>query len=311
MKKIFVLVMLFAATLFCKGGAWTNYPVATNLNGSETFLFGTATNNKLIVASNLWTSLAGLEFPAGNVYIGFAAGEPMATGSTAVGWGALNGETRTIFNVANSAFGNDALADLGTHADGNTGIGSLAGYLINNGSRNTAVGYRALGCVTVWNGSDNIAIGYNAGSALNGNGVNNNCILIGNDGSASDTNIIRIGYLQSTTCLSGVITGNGTGITNIIHLTTSTATSGTVTAVTAYQSETIYLSNSSTISSITIALPTTTITGQTFRIHSKSAVTTLSITGTSFADSAVTSLTAGQTIGYQAQNASGAYIRIQ
>lgn len=148
---------MLVTTLFCNAGQWTNYPVATTLAGTETFLFGTATNNQLIVATNMASQLA-------------------------------------IFSC---------------------------------------------------------------------------------------------------------------------HLTTSTATSGTVTAVTNYQSETIYLSNSSTISSITIALPTTTIIGQIFRIHSKAAVTTLSVTGTSFADSAVTSLTAGQTIGYQAQNASGAYIRIQ
>jgi len=96
------------------------------------------------------------------------------------------------------------------------------------------------------------------------------------------------------------------------HLTTSAATSGTVTASTSYWNETVYLSSGSTIASITIALPSTgTLVGQIYRIHTKSIVTTLSVTGGSFADTAVVALTAGQTIAYQAQSTSGAYIRIQ
>lgn len=96
------------------------------------------------------------------------------------------------------------------------------------------------------------------------------------------------------------------------HLTTSAVTSGTVTASTAYWNETVYLSSGSTITSITIALPSsTTLVGQIYRIHSKSIVTTLTVTGGSFADAAVITMTAGQTIAYQVQGTSGAYIRIQ
>ena len=96
------------------------------------------------------------------------------------------------------------------------------------------------------------------------------------------------------------------------HLTTSAATSGTVTASTAYWDETVYLSSGSTITSITIALPSSsTLVGQIYRVHTKSIVTTLSVTGGSFVDAAVITLTAGQTIAYQAQSTSGAYIRIQ
>jgi hypothetical protein len=96
------------------------------------------------------------------------------------------------------------------------------------------------------------------------------------------------------------------------HLTTSASTSGTVTAATGYWNETIYLSSGSTITSITIALPSSsTLVGQIYRVHTKSIVTTLSVTGGSFVDAAVITLTAGQTIAYQAQSTSGAYIRIQ
>jgi hypothetical protein len=96
------------------------------------------------------------------------------------------------------------------------------------------------------------------------------------------------------------------------HLTTSVATNGTVTASTSYWNETVYLSSGSTIASVTIALPSSgTLVGQIYRIHTKSIVTSLSVTGGSFADTAVVALTAGQTIAYQAQSTSGAYIRIQ
>lgn len=85
-----------------------------------------------------------------------------------------------------------------------------------------------------------------------------------------------------------------------------------VDAATVYWNETIYLSSGTTITSLTVSLPSSsTVIGQIYRIHSKSAITTLAVTGGSFADAAVTNLTDGQTIAYQAQSTSGAYIRIQ
>ena len=95
------------------------------------------------------------------------------------------------------------------------------------------------------------------------------------------------------------------------QLSTSTATSGTVSMLNTGYQNTLYLSNGSTITSITIALPTTTVIGQTYTLHSRSIVTTLRVTGGSFSDAAVTSLIAGQTIKYQATSTGGAYIRVQ
>ncbi|HVU27931.1 MAG TPA: hypothetical protein VHG71_09375 [Verrucomicrobiae bacterium] len=110
----------------------------------------------------------------------------------------------------------------------------------------------------------------------------------------------------------GTASGDGRGIINILHTTTSAATSGTVAVATQYQCETTYLSSPSTISSITIALPSSdTVNGQVFKIHSQSAVSSMNVTGGSFADAAVTSMTAGQTISYQAVDESGTYIRIR
>jgi hypothetical protein len=93
------------------------------------------------------------------------------------------------------------------------------------------------------------------------------------------------------------------------HASTVALTSGTYTASTVYEQETVYLSSASTITAITIALPTVTVPGQIFRIHSKSIVTTLTVTGGAFVDAAVVALTAGQTVAYQAVDAVGTYIR--
>ena len=71
------------------------------------------------------------------------------------------------------------------------------------------------------------------------------------------------------------------------------------------------MSSGSTITSLTWALPTTTTLGKIFYLHSKSAITTLTVTGTSFIDTAVTTMIAGQTIGFETIDGSGNYIRMQ
>jgi len=123
-------------------------------------------------------------------------------------------------------------------------------------------------------------------------------------------------YTNDATIFAGTVTA-ATAITERAkdvapHVTASPSTSGTVTASTSYWNETVYLVNFSTIASITIALPSSgTVAGQIYRIHTKSSVTTLSVTGGSFADAAVVTLTAGQTIAYQATTTTGTYIRIE
>jgi len=105
--------------------------------------------------------------------------------------------------------------------------------------------------------------------------------------------------------------GNGLGVTNISFCTTSTATSGTVTSANTHQIETTYMNSGSTIVSMTWALPTSTTLGKIFYLHSKSAITTLTITGGSFIDTAVVAMTAGQTIGFETIDGAGTYIRMQ
>ena len=61
-------------------------------------------------------------------------------------------------------------------------------------------------------GSGNIALGSRAGYFLT---TGDNNIFIGNEGSAAESKIIRIGSGQTDTYLVGVIHGDGSGLTNV------------------------------------------------------------------------------------------------
>ncbi|HEY1663130.1 MAG TPA: VCBS repeat-containing protein [Verrucomicrobiae bacterium] len=141
--------------------------------------------------------------------------------------------------------------------------------------------------------------------------LNSSQTFMGVNNFANANNSFTANTFSGTFFDGGHFNGNGASLTNILHATTSSATSGTVTAATIYSSETTYLSNASTITSITIALPTSTVVGQTFLIHTKSAITSLSVTGGSFADTAVTSMAVGQTVIYEAVTTTGTYIRLE
>jgi Chaperone of endosialidase len=151
-----------------------------------------------------------------NVRVGTSALLRNTTGSnnTAVGTAALGQNTGGGYN---SAFGYNALAanQLGL---GNTALGYTAlfnnnanyntavgiGALSNNtmGGNNTALGYFALSTLT--NGGGNIAIGTAAGQNVAGSGSYN--IEIGNPGTPTDSNVIRIGAPgdQMSTFIAGI-----------------------------------------------------------------------------------------------------------
>ncbi|MGA8028178.1 MAG: tail fiber domain-containing protein [Bryobacteraceae bacterium] len=128
-----------------------------------------------------------------NVAIGSASMNFNATGSadTAVGSEAL----------LNSLIGND-----------NTAVGFATLWSNTTGSNNTAIGVNALFSSTT--GSANIGIGYEAGYQVT-NGVDN--IEIGSQGTAADSNAIRIGspgvqmsaYIAG---INGVIVGGGSSV---------------------------------------------------------------------------------------------------
>jgi hypothetical protein len=146
------------------------------------------------------------------------------TDNTAVGYGALNQSTGNN----NTAAGSSALSS-NTTGNSNMAIGGFA--LANNtsGPANTAGGYNALNqnttgtnntafgisaLVNLTSGSTNTALGSNAGQNLT---TGNNNIYVDNPGVATESNVIRIGTvgLQTDTFLTGVIHGNGSGLTNL------------------------------------------------------------------------------------------------
>ena len=122
----------------------------------------------------------------------------------------------------------------------------------------------------------------------------------------------KIGLANNSVSIdnAGLMTITG-AISGLFQITTSGSVSGTVTFNASKKHETIYLSSASTITSITAALPTVTLVGQMVRLMSKSAITTLTISGTVAAGATLTSMTAGQCAVYQATNTTGTFIRIQ
>lgn len=190
------------------------------LSGSSTGIANTA-----IGVNTLEMNTTG----AYNVGIGTGALSANTTGSnnTAVGSAALQANTAGEYN---SAFGYYALAS-NAIGNGNTALGYTALYynqasnntavglaaLANSttGTANTALGYFALSNLTV--GGDNIAIGSGAGENVAGSGSYN--IEIGNQGTATDSNVIRIGTpgQQSSTYIAGINNASITGSAVLIN----------------------------------------------------------------------------------------------
>jgi hypothetical protein len=110
--------------------------------------------------------------------------------------------------------------DLGS---GNTATGVDALRQLTTGASNTALGRQALMNNTT--GTGNIAIGNAAGVNLT---TGDNNIAIGHAGVADEANTIRIGdgVTQTATYLSGVIHGDGTGLTGVVLKDTSTGNVG-------------------------------------------------------------------------------------
>jgi hypothetical protein len=128
--------------------------------------------------------------------------------NVAIGNSALYSNTSGYVNVATGVFA------LYSNTSGiyNTAYGYTALYVNTTGAENVAEGAGALSEVTT--GAGNIGIGFVAGGELT-TGSNN--IDIGNEGSSSDNAIIRIGdgATQTDTYLTGVIHGNGSGLTGL------------------------------------------------------------------------------------------------
>ena len=139
-----------------------------------------------------------------NTANGFSALNYNTSGSynTANGANALQDNTGGSYNTANGV----AALYSNTSGSENTANGDWALYSNTNGFYNTANGVNALFNET--SGSQNIAMGFNAGFNITTGSYN---IDIGNQGVASDNNIIRIGSGQSSAFINAAsLTVSGT-----------------------------------------------------------------------------------------------------
>jgi hypothetical protein len=143
--------------------------------------------------------------------------------NTATGFFALRNNTTGNLNTATGAF---TLRD-NTSGDSNTATGASALFNNSGGRANTATGRNALTRSSIGHfntaigedtlsfnstGSFNTAIGSDAGSF---NRTGDNSIFIDNVGSATDSNVIRIGDFQTRAFIQG-IRGKTTDIANAV-----------------------------------------------------------------------------------------------
>ncbi len=162
---------------------------------TQTFIAGVITGDgsgltNLNVSAAQLTSIGNTNGGGGNFFVG-----PSGNSATSGSENTANGNNALYYNTSGSF---------------NTANGVYALYRNASGSYNTANGFEALDHNT--HGSYNIALGYQAGWNITTGSSN---IDIGNQGFSTDTNIIRIGSVQSQTFIAGVITGNGGGLTNL------------------------------------------------------------------------------------------------
>ncbi len=225
-----------AGTITANGSALTSLN-ATNISSGTLADARLSANIPRLNTNNTFTNsfTVGSTFnvtpPSGNtgtgsLFVGNGSGQANTTGTqnTALGGEAtLSSNATGSQNVALGAFSMNA----NTTGSYNSGLG-MNSLRFSNGDYNTASGFEALTSNTTGNnntalgsralrssstGSDNIAIGYQSGLSLTGS----NNIAIGHLGVAGESNIIRIGTpgTQTDTYLSGIIHGDGSGLTNV------------------------------------------------------------------------------------------------
>jgi hypothetical protein len=182
-----------------------------------------------------------------NTASGYRALAENTTGSnnTASGYSALVSNTTGNYNTAtgsealwanttgynDTASGNAALA-VNTTGNYNTASGNSALGYNTTGNYNTAMGSEALAANT--SGSDNIAIGYLAGFKVIGNSNN---IHIANQGTASDSGVIRIGDAQTSAYIAGIY-GVTTSASNAVQvLIDSNGNLGTISSSRRYKED--------------------------------------------------------------------------
>jgi hypothetical protein len=192
--------------------------------GNFTLTTGSATNN-LGVGTNALHALTTGNF---NTALGYNAGAALATGLGNVLIGTNSGQAVT--DNGSTAVGLDTLSTA-TLASESTAIGAAAlmAYTTATTPGNTAIGSQALASLKT--GRSNCVIGAYNLSGQNYTGSESSNILIQNQGTASESNVIRIGTQgsslgQQNTCYIAGIIGNAVSNEEIVTINSSTGQLG-------------------------------------------------------------------------------------
>ncbi len=205
---------------FNTNGSWNTANGVEALWNNSNGSFNTADGNG---------ALFGNTSGSNNIALGYFAGFNITTGNSNIDIGNQgfstdiniirigDGQSQTfiagVINGNGGGLTNLNASQLTAIGNTNGGAGNFfvgqSGNATTSGSYNTANGYRALEFNT--SGSYNIALGYQAGDSIITGSSN---IDIGNYGLYTDSNIIRIGTLQTATYLAGTVYANGVALTS-------------------------------------------------------------------------------------------------
>lgn len=172
------------------------------------------------------------DLTSGNRNIGFGsqAGSFLTTGSDNIYIGKLAGN---LNNGSFNTFLGSNCGKLSVDSSNNTAVGylALASGIVSTNNSNTAIGSMALTNLASGSGNGNhIALGFNAGSTYTNLEASN--ITIGNIGTASDNNTIRLGTQgsgsgQQNTCFIAGIIGNTVSNAQVVTINSITGQLGT------------------------------------------------------------------------------------
>jgi hypothetical protein len=170
--------------------------------GYNTLHANTSGNHNIAVG---YLALAASITLSDNIAMGAAALTLLTTGAGNIGIG-----TGTLSSITSGSY--------------NIGIG-LANSKLTSGSSNIAIGYAAYSGSTP-TGSQNVLIGTSAGNAYTSSESNNICLGYNVNGTASESNVIRIGNNSAAACFINGIEGVSVANTNMVTINTSTGQLG-------------------------------------------------------------------------------------
>src|SRR6266542_723866 len=182
--------------------------------GAGTLLLNTSGSNTAIGAAALLFNSTGHN----NTAVGTAALVNNQDGgdNNAVGAFALDANISGNFNNAHGRFA--LTSNLGSE---NNAFGDFAMDSNTTGERNTAMGDDAL--FNLIDGDANVAIGDEAGSSYTGSESNNICIGAGTNGTAGESNAIRIGDISTS---GGIDVVDGGALANVVTIGPGLSTQG-------------------------------------------------------------------------------------